>query len=67
MKRKVLQDMRNDQMNLGIITQKTPLNQDAPFTYSSIFRVSEWVPYLMGIVNVFVFVFIVYILLQYLK
>jgi hypothetical protein len=67
MKRKVLQDMRNEQMNLGIITQKDPLNQNVPFTYSSIFQVSDWVPYVMGILNVFVFVFIVYVLLQYLK
>ena len=67
MKRKVLQDMRNDQMNLGIITQKDPLEQNVPFAYSSVFRVSEWLPYLMGFLNVFVFVFIVYVLLQYLK
>ena len=66
MKRKVLQDMRNEQMNVGIMKQKRHGDYPfLPFEYQSVFKVDDWVTYLMGILNVIVFIFIVYVLIQY--
>jgi len=63
MKRKVLHDMRNEQMNVGITEQGS--EDKGSVGYQSVFKVAEWVPYVLGILNVLVFAFIVYILLQY--
>ena len=69
MKRKVLLDMQNDQMNLGILHQKKP--GDFPRipeeTYESIWNVSEGVTILLAFLGIALLGVLFYVLSRYLK
>ena len=69
MKRRVLSDMRNEQMNVGILHQKKP--GDFPRIpeeeYESIFQVSEGVTVLLGFLGIALLGCLFYVLSRYLK